>query len=93
MVGWASGVISEEKDARYTSVGTRTETRFVANYVDKFGMPKSDALGGFNPLAPNSGGMEAPPPLPLLILGGSRNRSRRGSAAAGSAGHRAAALR
>ena len=57
VIGWASGVIAEEQEARYTSVGTRTQTRFVANYVDKFGMPKTDALGGFMaPLTPNSGG-------------------------------------
>lgn len=48
VVGWASGVISEEREARYTSIGTRDVLRFVANYTDKFGMPKSDALGGFN---------------------------------------------
>jgi hypothetical protein len=48
VVGWASGVIAEEHEARYTSVGTRDTVRFTAHYVDKFGMPKSDALGGFN---------------------------------------------
>ncbi len=70
VVGWASGVIAEEQEARYTSVGTRTQTRFVANYVDKFGMPKTDALGGFNTvnaLPPDSQGRtgagEDRPPL------------------------------
>jgi len=48
VIGWASGVVAEEQEARYTAVGTRTQTRFVASYVDKFGMPKTDALGEFN---------------------------------------------
>jgi hypothetical protein len=48
VVGWASGVIAEEHETRYTSIGTRDEISFVAHYTDKFGMPKSDALGGFN---------------------------------------------
>ena len=48
VVGWASGVIAEEHEARYTSIGTRDTVRFTAHYTDKFGMPKSDALGGFN---------------------------------------------
>ena len=48
VVGIASGVISEERETRYTSVGTRDDIRFVANYTDKFGMPKSDLLGTFN---------------------------------------------
>ena len=59
VVGWASAVISEEKESRYTAVGTRTETRFVANYVDKFGMPKSDALGGFNTVESPIAGFKA----------------------------------
>jgi hypothetical protein len=59
VVGWASAVISEEQESRYTSVGTRTETRFVANYVDKFGMPKSDALGGFNSVETPIAGFKA----------------------------------
>ena len=48
VIGWASGVIDEEHESRYTSVGTRDIISFVANYTDKFGMPKSDSLGGFN---------------------------------------------
>ena len=59
VVGWAAAVISEEQESRYTSVGTRTETRFVANYVDKFGMPKSDALGGFNSVETPIAGFKA----------------------------------
>lgn len=59
VVGWASGVVSEEKESRYTSVGTRIETRFVANYVDRFGMPKSDALGGFNQVETSPAGLKA----------------------------------
>jgi len=47
VVGWASGVIDEEHEARYTSIGTRDSITFTAHYIDKFGMPKSDALGGF----------------------------------------------
>ena len=47
VVGWASSVISEEHEARYTSFGTRDTVTFTAHYTDKFGMPKSDALGGF----------------------------------------------
>ena len=50
VVGWASGVIDEEHEARYTSIGTRDTVRFTAHYTDRFGMPKSDALGGFNPV-------------------------------------------
>ncbi len=68
VVGWASGVIGEERETRYTSVGTRTETRFTASYVDRFGMPKSDALGGFNRVEspvvgfkPEAGGADRPP--------------------------------
>ncbi|MDQ2800564.1 MAG: SHOCT domain-containing protein, partial [Armatimonadota bacterium] len=48
VVGWASGVVAEERESRYTSVGTREQVRFVANYTDRFGMPKSDVLGIFN---------------------------------------------
>ena len=59
VVGWASGVISEEFDSRYTAVGTRTVSRFSANYVDKFGMPKTDALGGFNTVEVPVAGMKA----------------------------------
>ena len=59
VVGWASGVVAEEQEARYTSVGTRTQTRFVANYVDKFGMPKTDALGGFNTVETPIAGFKA----------------------------------
>ena len=59
VVGWASGVISEERESRYTSVGTRTQLQFVANYVDRFGMPKSDALGGFNSIETPIAGFKA----------------------------------
>ncbi len=68
VVGWASGVIAEEHEARYTSVGTRDLVRFVAHYTDKFGMPKSDTLGTFNPVesivagfAPEASAPERPP--------------------------------
>jgi hypothetical protein len=68
VIGWASGVIAEEHEARYTSVGTRDSVRFTAHYVDRFGMPKSDALGGFNtvesPIAgykPESSNPDRPP--------------------------------
>lgn len=68
VVGWASGVIAEEREKRYTSVGTRDVISFMAHYTDKFGMPKSDALGGFNtiesPIAgfkPEGGSPDRPP--------------------------------
>jgi len=48
VVGWASGVVAEDHETRYTSVGTRDVVRFTANYTDKFGMPKSDVLGSFS---------------------------------------------
>lgn len=48
VVAWASGVIAEEREWRYTAVGNREVHTFTANYTDKFGMAKSDALGGFN---------------------------------------------
>ncbi len=59
VVGWASGVISEEQEARYTAVGTRTQVRFVASYVDKFGMAKTDALGEFNSVETPIAGFKA----------------------------------
>ena len=59
VVGWASGVVSEERESQYTSIGTRTQLRFVANYVDRFGMPKSDALGGFNTVETPIAGFKA----------------------------------
>ena len=59
VVGWASGVVSEDQESRYTAVGTRTLSRFSANYVDKFGMPKTDALGGFNTVEMPVAGMKA----------------------------------
>ena len=59
VIGWASGVISEERESRYTSVGTRSQLKFVASYVDRFGMPKSDALGGFNTVETPVAGMKA----------------------------------
>jgi hypothetical protein len=46
-VGWALGVISEEKDVRYTATGARETVRFIASYRDRFGMAKSDPLGTF----------------------------------------------
>lgn len=68
VVGWASGVIAEEHETRYTSIGTRDEISFVAHYTDKFGMPKSDALGGFNAVEsiiagykPEAGSPDRPP--------------------------------
>ena len=48
VVGWACGVVAEERETRYTGVGQSDTVRFTAHYVDRFGMPKSDALGGFN---------------------------------------------
>ena len=48
VVGWSSDVIAEDHETRYTAVGTRDVMTFTANYTDKFGMAKSDALGGFN---------------------------------------------
>ncbi len=69
VIGWASGVIAEERETRYTSIGTRDQVHFVAHYTDKFGMPKSDALGGFNTVesvvagfAPEAGNPDRPPP-------------------------------
>jgi hypothetical protein len=68
VVGWASEVIAEEHETRYTSIGTRDEVSFVAHYTDKFGMPKSDALGGFNTVEsivagfkPEAGSPDRPP--------------------------------
>ena len=46
-VGWALGVIGEERDVRYTATGARETVRFIASYRDRFGMAKSDPLGGF----------------------------------------------
>lgn len=46
-VGWATGVISEERDTRYTATGARETIRFIAAYHDRFGMPKTDPLGTF----------------------------------------------
>jgi hypothetical protein len=46
-VGWALGVISEERDVRYTATGARETVRFIASYRDRFGMAKSDPLGTF----------------------------------------------
>ncbi len=45
--GWASGVIGEERDTRYTATGIKETLRFIAAYRDRFGMPKTDPLGGF----------------------------------------------
>jgi hypothetical protein len=49
-VGWASDVISEERDTRYTATGTRETVKFSASYRDRFGMPKTDPLGTFHPI-------------------------------------------
>jgi hypothetical protein len=46
-VGWATGVIAEDKDVRYTAVGAKETVRFIAHYRDRFGMAKSDPLGAF----------------------------------------------
>jgi hypothetical protein len=46
-VGWASEVISEERDTRYTATGAKETIRFIAAYKDRFGMPKTDPLGTF----------------------------------------------
>jgi hypothetical protein len=46
-VGWASGVIEEERDVRYTATGAKETIRFIASYKDRFGMPKTDPLGTF----------------------------------------------
>ncbi|GAB4463034.1 MAG: tubulin-like doman-containing protein [Armatimonadaceae bacterium] len=46
-VGWASGVIEEERDTRYTATGVKETIKFVASYKDRFGMPKTDPLGTF----------------------------------------------
>lgn len=46
-VGWATGVIAEDKDVRYTAVGAKETVRFIAHYRDRFGMAKSDPLGTF----------------------------------------------
>ncbi|MGO8673377.1 MAG: tubulin-like doman-containing protein [Capsulimonadaceae bacterium] len=68
VVGWASGVIAEEHESRYTSIGTRDVVSFTAHYTDKFGMPKSDGLGGFTTIEsvvagykPESGAAGRPP--------------------------------
>ena len=53
VLGHASGVIAEEHETKFTSLGTRDEVRFVANYTDKFGMAKSDMLGTFNRIESN----------------------------------------
>lgn len=46
-VGWASQVIQEERDTRYTATGVKETIKFVASYRDRFGMPKTDPLGTF----------------------------------------------
>jgi Predicted membrane protein len=46
-VGWASGVVTEERDIRYTATGQKETIKFVAAYRDRFGMPKTDPLGTF----------------------------------------------
>ena len=47
---WASGVITEEHDIRYTATGQRDSVRFSASYRDRFGIPKIDPLGAFVPI-------------------------------------------
>lgn len=46
-VGWASQVIQEERDTRYTATGVKETIKFIASYRDRFGMPKNDPLGTF----------------------------------------------
>nr|WP_309696334.1 tubulin-like doman-containing protein [Armatimonas sp.] len=46
-VGWAVGVISEERDTRYTAAGAKETVKFIASYRDRFGMAKTDPLGTF----------------------------------------------
>lgn len=46
-VGWATGVIAEDKEVKYTALGAKETVRFVAHYRDRFGMAKSDPLGAF----------------------------------------------
>jgi hypothetical protein len=46
-VGWATGVIAEEKDIRYTALGQKETVKFIAHYRDRFGMAKSDPIGTF----------------------------------------------
>lgn len=46
-VGWAMGVIGEERETKYTATGQRETIRFIASYRDRFGMPKTDPLGTF----------------------------------------------
>ncbi len=46
-VGWASSVITEERDTRYTATGAKETIKFIAAYRDRFGMPKTDPLGTF----------------------------------------------
>lgn len=46
-VGWASNVIGENRDVRYTATGAKETIQFVASYRDRFGMPKTDPLGTF----------------------------------------------
>ncbi|MDX1934242.1 MAG: tubulin-like doman-containing protein [Capsulimonadales bacterium] len=46
-VGWASGVITEERDVKYTATGARETIHFLATYKDRFGMSKTDRLGTF----------------------------------------------
>ena len=47
---WATGVITEEHDTRYTATGMKVSVRFTASYRDRFGIPKTDPLGGFVPI-------------------------------------------
>ena len=46
-VGWATGVITEERDTKYTATGARETIHFLATYKDRFGMQKTDRLGTF----------------------------------------------
>ena len=47
VVGWATGVIREDRDIRYTATGQKETVRFIAEYRDRFGMAKEDPLGMF----------------------------------------------
>jgi hypothetical protein len=47
VIGWATGVISEERDVKYTATGAKETIRFIASYKDRFGIPKTDPIGTF----------------------------------------------
>lgn len=45
VIGWMSGVITEETDQVVTVSGSRKQTTFSVTYLDNFGLPGSDTLG------------------------------------------------